>query len=265
MDLFKLRQLAGYFIYRFRENHHHGFGVHSPFMYRFIREVIEGSLTKDAFRKIEQLRYQLVCDKRIINGPDLGAGSKRLNRGPDSLGLITKYSSVNPKMGRLLCRIASDLKPDIILEFGTSVGIGSMYLASANPDIEVHTVEGNPMLAEVAAENFKRLDFENIILHNKSFREFLSDPLLAEKRRVLVWVDGDHRGESMKMYLEILLGKAAPGSIIIFDDIRWSSSMYKGWKDIQKNPSIAVTVDLWNTGITFIFNELQKQNYLVKF
>jgi len=55
------------------------------------------------------------------------------------------------------------------------------------------------------------------------------------------------------------------GSIIIVDDINWSSDMQQAWKDLQENKKIAVTVDLFRLGIVFIKRDFFKENYTIRF
>ena len=53
-----------------------GHGVHSPFVYDFIKNVLNDKRAFDCFRYIESLREELKKDSTEINVPDFGAGSR---------------------------------------------------------------------------------------------------------------------------------------------------------------------------------------------
>jgi predicted O-methyltransferase YrrM len=262
--VFRGSLFPGMLLYYLGENHRHGHGIHSPFMYRFIREVLEGPTGKEKFEHIEGYRREMYKDSSPIMETDPGAGSFNPTK-QSCIGKKALSSSLNKSSGRLLYRIAMDVKPEICLELGTSVGLGSMYLAMGAPGTEIITIEGNTDLAKAAGTNSKRLGFSNITVINGLFAEHLDKLKAGGSKRMVVWLDGDHRGEALLENLNKILDFAAPGSVIIVDDIRWSSSMHRGWKKIVSDPRIPVSLDLWKMGILFLFSGLQKQHYLVKF
>ncbi|MRR24106.1 hypothetical protein EG830_14140, partial [bacterium] len=52
-----------------------GHGVHSPFMFRFITEVIGGRNDTAIMSEVESLRKEMRSDRRVVQVRDLGAGS----------------------------------------------------------------------------------------------------------------------------------------------------------------------------------------------
>ena len=52
--------------------------------------------------------------------------------------------------------------PEIIVELGTSVGISTMYMAAANPNSKVYTIEGEESILAIARNRFKQMGFTNI-------------------------------------------------------------------------------------------------------
>ncbi|MFN8208376.1 MAG: CmcI family methyltransferase [Bacteroidales bacterium] len=261
---FRASRIPGLILYYLRENHRHGHGIHSPFMFRFIREVLEVDAEREKFEQIEYFRREVYHDPTPVIEVDPGAGSFG-RPGQSGIGRKARTSSLRPSTGRLLSRIVEDQQPEICLELGTSVGLGSMYLALGAPETEVITIEGNSVLANAARIHAERLGFNNIKVIHGLFSEELDKLETKGKMHMVVWLDGDHRGEALLENMKKLMDIAAPGSIVVVDDIRWSSSMYRAWKTIIREPGIPVSLDLWKMGILFLFNGLHKQHYQVKF
>ncbi|MEZ4998696.1 MAG: hypothetical protein R2758_14940 [Bacteroidales bacterium] len=70
-----LEAAAAYMMHLLRSGSTAGHGVHSPFMFRFITEVLGGSTDKAITREVENLRREMLADTRVIRVRDLGAGS----------------------------------------------------------------------------------------------------------------------------------------------------------------------------------------------
>jgi len=104
--------------------------LHSPFVYDFASAVLNERRNFYAFTAIEIRRKALLKEKKSLIINDFGAGSRTGVSQERSLHSITKTSSVPPKYGRLLFRLVEHYKPMYILEMGSCVGIGSLYLST---------------------------------------------------------------------------------------------------------------------------------------
>ena len=124
----KLSFVIKYLQYWFSAKNAHG--IHSPFVFTLYNEVINKKGNYYSYEKIEQLRKRLLLSKKEIDVTDLGSGKS----GKRMIGEIGARSAKNAKYSQLLFRLANQFKPDIILELGTSLGISTCYLASANPN-----------------------------------------------------------------------------------------------------------------------------------
>src|SRR5215467_12936171 len=77
-----------------------GHGIHSPFVFDFVRNVLNDNRHFEAYPKIKDLRQQLMRDGTVITVDDFGAGNAMSkNR---SISAIAKRSAVPEKLGRLL-------------------------------------------------------------------------------------------------------------------------------------------------------------------
>lgn len=244
-----------------------GHGIHSPFVFSFVNDVLNDDRFFYCYGQIEQLRQQLLTDETRIEVTDAGAGSRIFKDAERSVSRIASSSLKPAKFAKLLFRIANYFQPHYILELGTSLGITTAYLASANPQSQVFTIEGSAAVAAIAQKNFGQLGLQNIHLHQGNFDDVLL-PILKNNftRLDLVFIDGNHRKEPTIRYFEQMLPYIHDTSILIFDDIHWSSEMEEAWHYIKNNEQVTLAIDLFFIGIVFFRKEQkEKQHFVIRF
>jgi predicted O-methyltransferase YrrM len=238
-------------------------GVHSPFVFSFVTEVLNDRTRFPEYREIEALRTLLEKDNTMLQRTDLGAGSRRSSR--QSVAAIARISLQSPRYAQLLFRLARYFKPGNIIELGTSLGISALYLAKALPGTEVYTVEGDPMVADRAEALFDQAGAGNILLVRGNFDDVL--PGLRGKGVTpgLVYIDGNHTRAATLRYFYQLLPQTDENSILVFDDIYWSKEMTGAWEEIYRHPSVQYSIDLFRIGIVFFRPARVKQHFILKF
>jgi len=255
-----------YLKYWFNASNGKGHGVHSPFVYDFIKNVLNDRRQFDCFRYIESLRSELKNDNTEINVPDFGAGSRMQLNNKRKISAIARSSLKPKKYSQLIFRIVHHYKPNSILELGTSLGITTSYLAFANPDAKIITMEGAPEIAAKAKNNFNRLNLTNVKIIEGNFDETLSTVNSQLSTVDFAFIDGNHRKEPTLNYFQQLLNKATESSIFIFDDIHWSEKMEEAWNEIKQHSSVTLTIDLFFIGIVFFRTEQKaKEHFVIRF
>ena len=237
-------------------------------MFDLITKVINDKQTYYAYAEIEDRRKGFLHSSKIIEVIDLGAGLKTLSNSKRKISDIAARSLKRPKYAQLLFRLVNYFQPETILELGTSLGITTIYLASANKTTKVVTIEGSATIANEAQELFKRAGIKNIESVVGNFDEVLGKTIyssLALRPLSLIYFDGNHRKEPTLNYFQQCLKYSHNNSIYIFDDIHWSAEMEQAWEEIKKHPQITVTIDLFEIGIVFFRTELTKQNFVVRY
>ncbi|MCR5455084.1 MAG: class I SAM-dependent methyltransferase [Bacteroidales bacterium] len=254
--LFTLRHLI-------KAGHRNGHGVHSPNIYEFFekaifsKEVFNYSNAEESLKLFKQSKETIL----VTSAGAKGNGEKYQRRVAD----IAKSSSSYGKYGRLLQRIASYLHPDHILELGTSLGIGTIYMASGSPLSLVTTVEACPETSKTAERNFKRIGIDNIIPKVSNFDDIIQQ-LITPGRFGLIYVDGNHTYEATMRYYNIIEQAADGGECVaIFDDINWSRGMAKAWYEICEKPGTIVAIETMRMGIVFFNKKLTKNIYVTRF
>lgn len=215
---------------------------------------------EDAFT-IKALINQLKSDNRVIQSTDFGAGSKSLKK-ERKITSVLKISSSKGKYARLFYRLSAFYEPKRILEFGTSLGIGTIHFSKGNPKGEITTVEACGETARIAQENFDKLNLKNIQLFNQTFDDFLKKGEL--EMYDLIFIDGHHDGEALLRYVEQLSTSIHDDTFIILDDIRWSNSMFEAWEKLRTDEQFNVSVDLFRMGILLKRSGQQKEHFVMK-
>lgn len=261
-----LTLIQKYLSYQLTASNGKGHGVHSPFVFQFVTKLLNDKRKPEIFTRIEDTRRTLKRDETLLNIDDYGAGSVITKKKVRKVGTIARTSLKPAKYGQLMHRMINYYMATRVIELGTSLGITTSYLASANPLTKIYTFEGADAVANIAEASLKQLGLQNTRLIRGNFDETLQ-PVLEKLTHVdLAFVDGNHRKEPTIRYFEQLLTKASEHSVFIFDDIHWSNEMDDAWNYIKQHPTVTLTIDLFFIGIIF-FRKEQKvpQHFTIRY
>jgi predicted O-methyltransferase YrrM len=251
--------------YFLRASNGKGHGIHSPFVYKFVREVLNDKYNYAEYAKIEAVRKKHLRDRRRLQVNDFGAGSSKRDE-PRKISDIAGNAVSDQKFGRLLFRIANYYRPGCIIEMGSSLGISTAYLASADSGSRVITMEGAPSIASLAKETFDSLGLKNIMQSTGKFDEELPALIASNPPAGLVFIDGNHRKKPVLEYFEQFLKKISPAATIIIHDIHWSAEMEEAWATILEHPRVKMSIDIFSAGLIFFRDEFRvKQQFIIRF
>lgn len=255
-----------YLHYYFTASNGKGHGIHSPFVFDFIKNVLNDKKQYECYALIEQRRKVMLNDDTIIEVEDFGAGSSVIKTNKRIVKNIAQSSLKPKKFSQLLFRMVQYYQPETILELGTSFGVTTAYLAKGNTNAKVSTCEGAKNIANIAKQTFSKLNLNNITLTEGDFTKTLP-PLLQQLQSVdFAFVDGNHRKVPTLDYFVQLLSYSNAATILIFDDIHWSAEMEEAWAAIQQHPAVNLTIDLFFVGIVCINADIKiKQNFTIRF
>lgn len=240
-------------------------GVHSPFVYELIDNVIYDFGAKTEYLPIEQIRQQLLQSKAKVTVVDLGAGSHTNKSTIKEVREIAKNVLKSPRLAQLIFRLVAYFEPKNLIELGTCLGVTSLYLQKANPAARLITIEGCREIANVATKNFEISEAENIKLLVGNFDEVLPEVLKTELQVDFIFIDGNHTKEATLRYFDWILPKAYDKTVVVFDDIYWSEGMKSAWRIIKQHPQVSITVDLFWIGLVFFKKDQVKEDFKVRF
>jgi len=240
-------------------------GIQAPFAFQLNEAVFRKDIREFPQQDFEELRRKLLRDKTEIDIRDFGAGFGGYNFNRRTISYIVRNSVRQPRYARLLFRMVRHLKPGVILELGTSVGISALYMAAGNPGARLVTLEGCPSTAALARTSFSLFPEYNIILEEGRFDEVLPDVLSRLPFIDFLFVDGHHRYQPTIDYVGACYGKLSSNAVVVVDDINWSPEMRRAWSFLKADPRFTLSIDLFMMGLLFKSPDLSKQNLLVRY
>jgi predicted O-methyltransferase YrrM len=255
-----------YFNYYRAASNRKGHGMHSPFVFDFILNVLNNGSHYDPPPEIEAQRKKLLKDKRQLQIEDLGAGSRSGTSRQKTVAQIANDAMKPERYAQVLYRLVKHYQPSSVVELGTSLGITTSYLSTANPEAIITTIEGSKAVMEIARENLRTLQCKNVRQVHGNFDLVLGEVLQGLQSVDLAYIDGNHRYEPTIRYFHQFLDKTHAGTILVFDDIHWSEEMEKAWEEIKAHPSVQYTIDIFFLGFVFFRKEFRvRQDFIVRF
>ncbi|NOQ27649.1 MAG: SAM-dependent methyltransferase [Bacteroidales bacterium] len=260
----QIRYSLKYIKYFLFTKHKRGHGIHSPFVYNLISNVLNNKREYEDLKQVTNAHNKYIKSTKHIEFEDLGAGSNYNNPKKLTLGKIIRRSSVDNKYGKLIFNLIKYFQPINILELGSSVGISSAYIAQAAPQSNFKSIEGVEEKIQIAKEISLELNQNTEFIHG-NFDNILNTVLEKYNKLDLVFFDGNHTKQSTLNYFNSCLNKSHNESIFIFDDIHWSRDMEESWEIIKKHNKVKVSIDIFRMGLIFFKKELSCQQYVIKF
>lgn len=143
-----------------------------------------------------------------------------------------------PTMGRLYTGLVVDCQPSVLVEFGSAFGVSGMFwLAGLETAAKGHlyTFEPNEIWAEVARSNLAAIS-DRFTLTVGTFEDNLN--VLPDQPIDMAFIDAIHTSEFVGPQFDLVAARSRPGSIIILDDINFSTDMRGFWLDLAVQPRI---------------------------
>ncbi len=247
-----------------------GEGIHSPYLFRWVRFSMYDTHAYYAFSPIEKQRIRLLNDKQNICLTDYGTGASRSPQ--RRVCDIATTSLQKPKYARLLFRLVQFLTseqdpnrchPLNIVELGTSLGITTAYLAAPHSQNHVLTYEGSKTLIEKAQSVWKTLQLNNIEVIQGNIDQTLSCSL--PNTIDLAYIDANHCYDAAIRYFQTLLPYLSRKSVLVMDDIHYSPGMLKAWLEVCRHPKVTTTMDLYDLGLVFFDPDYLPRNYRLRY
>jgi len=241
--------VINYLRFYWKASNSKGHGVHSPFVFDFINEVLQDTSIDPSFEKWKGWRYDLLHSREKIQLEEIGAGSRIGNFRTSTINALVKRTSKPVRTAHLLYRLLKHYQPNSILELGTSVGLSASLFSLARPDARIHTIEGVSTIHTKAVEYLKKWNCKNVQCHLGNLDFILPEVLQIMPAPDLVFMDGNHQEGPTLHYFNQVVEYLSDSAIVLVDDIHWSAGMECAWKQIQQHPRVTATIDLFQLGL----------------
>ena len=266
-----------------------GEGVHSPYLFEWVRMVMMDKNAYYIWGEIECCREKMLRDERELEFVDYGSGKLKGENGKlkgengklkgengerRRVCDIARRSLAKRKYAQMLSRLVCWLSENgkvktengrkglTIVELGTSLGVTTAYMAAMDSRNRVVTFEGCEAVANIAKENWKALNIKNIECR---VGEIDAEQLTRDIEHLdVAFIDANHTYEGTCKYFDILAGKVREKSVIVVDDIHYSEEMEKAWKAICADERVTSTIDLYQMGLVFFDKHYWKRHYTMR-
>ena len=200
--------------------------------------IVEAAIATDRMgKKPLWTGYAGVGDYPQATGPDASRSSEEVRTGA--------------AVGRFYVWLVQQRRPAVIVEFGTAFGVSGMYwLAGLNAIRQGHlyTFEPNAVWADIAAKNLRRVS-ARFTLTQGTFED-RAGVLDADGAKIdIAFIDAIHTSAFVLPQMELVLRHAAPGALLVFDDIHFSSDMTACWRRIAEDPRFCAAFEVNHVGV----------------
>lgn len=232
-------------------------GIHSPFIFRLSQQLSRplSHYESEIIQRIEKYRKTLEKDDLNISFLDQSSGRPVST----TIGNIARNSAISSRRGRKLALLQEHIKPDKVLELGTSLGMSAAYQNAFYSIPEFRSIEGNDYLQPCILKTFS-----SFVPNGKSyigrFGELLP-VILKEFVPDFCFVDGDHTYQATVQNVQALLNVMPSNGVIVLDDIHWSMEMEKAWNELKQAPEVCQSVDMFFLGILFLDPTRSKETF----
>jgi hypothetical protein len=224
-----------------------GYGVHSPFAFDLITNVIEERHLYYCYEMLDSLRLQLRQENRKIK-----CGNKELTVRQAMRRLCFSAGGY-----RLLFRLANRFHPGKILVAGSGLGLTPLYVTACLKGADCIVFEPEPALAVIARNMIEKYA-------RSSIQVYSGKPDMSELKDsdLIVWgKEISFAATFSPEAFEKMLRLAAEKSIMIVSGINESRADKQAWKKLCSHPRVSVTFDLYSFGIVFFTPKLNRRTY----
>lgn len=224
--VYRRSKIATRILYKVR--HHKGHGVHSPFVFNLINNVIE---EKNPYYSYQEI--QLFLDQHY---------TKKISLKKDDF---------------LSFRLINYFNAQQILEIGAGNGVNTLCLTAPSSKIECLSIE----LDEKKQEDLTKI--YNHFQKSITLKENFSD--IPYQKFDCIYLDLNNYNDLSEKQLQALVGRCHEKSFIVAKGIRTNKKQNHLWMCLKSNESRTAELDLFNIGILFFDKQLYRWKYQISF
>ena len=175
------------------------------------------------------------------------------------VGLVFRKASSFARKGRLLSSIIRVCRTERCLELGTAYGMSALFILYAlmanGGGGNLTTVEAFEPQFSIASGILKER-FGNMVCCRFGRAEEILPSVIESMRGVdFLFHDAGHSRKDYNRDFGLAIQGLAPGSIVLFDDIRWDEprfrvdppETYRGWREVVGHPRVRQAVEIDGT------------------
>jgi len=228
-----------------------GFGIHSPFVFDLITNVIEETSDYYAYNDISLVWLQLIQNELIIQH-----GNERI-----TVKKAVKRYGISEKEGKFLFRLTNHCKPRMILSIGSSMGLAPFCLTRYDSSVQCIVLECELDFAEIADHFFSKDKNPAITIKTGTYQVLIPESIGELQQIDCVFIGKDIEIYDWDTVFDLCLPFIHDSTFFVLDGIRSSTEKKHYWTQFRQHPSISVVIDLYDLGVMFFQPSLPKMIY----
>ncbi len=244
-------------VYLKKARHRRGHGIHSPFLFHLISEVIENKTRLREYKIFKSLKNDVLNSLHNFSEPSLSAVYHEFNLAPSNPRRLYRKVELPRRYGKVTFRLIREFKPSSVVSYGTTFGANLALIAMACKDGIVYQYINDPIYEFASKELLNGLAISNV----RFFNENTAPSVKSEF--ILINYPGNP-AVSQNVVLQYLK-LHGDDDVLIIRGIHESKEMEAIWQEMITSESVRVSLDLFEIGIALFRQGLQKENFIQRF
>lgn len=242
-------------LYRLKAFRRKGFGIHSPYVFHLVTNVIEAKLNYYVFGKL--LPYR----KKAFEYLKSDMLTKSVKKEEESK-IKREYSFIksSESLDRLLFRLMNSWKPKEALYVGDTVGFSLAYMCKLDSRKSISWL-GRSDFFRTASARLLNQEFGIENYHDVSIEKALNDSIKYD----LVLVAPESNKTSLIQFIDNCQQILSDDCMLIVQNPHENEGVNFLWNKLKNSDKFTVSLDLFYMGILISREGMQKQNYVRKY
>lgn len=253
-----MSKLISYIKYLLKAKHRRGFGIHSPYLFRLQTMVVEEELPYYHYIGIEKVRKKFLASDKNCEVVTRKGGTNM------SLSKATSRMAIDARVGQLAFRLVNDFKPKSIVEYGSTIGISSLYLAGPDSRTMLHSLSAQPSFVSIIKQYAAKLKIDNIDYISQCDMETF-EQVLSKNPEVDFLMITKSEAEETKHLINKFFMRNVPKQMALVIDPHKDKLTESVWNEVKSMSQIKVTMDMFELGVIIKNPDLQKEDFVVRF
>jgi hypothetical protein len=245
------------FMYLKRARHRRGHGIHSPFLFHLITEVVEDKRKLPEYEFVKKLKNKAI--QLLDNCSDASFTNvyQQFNLALSNPHQLYKKVELPFRYAKVVFRLIREFKPSVIANYGPTFGVNLALMAIADNNSIVYQLINDASCNTISKELLNDSAISNI-------RFFHEDSVLTSSPE-FIYVNYPGNPGRSRSVIQIILENHGADDVLIIRGIHESAEMEIYWMEVIESGSVHVSLDLFEIGIVLFRKGLQKENFIHRF
>ena len=243
-------------IYLKRARHRRGHGIHSPFLFRLITEVVENKRKLPEYKIFKDLKENAL---NILEDaePSLSAVYHQFNLPPANPHRLYRKVELPLRYAKVVFRLLREFKPFSVINYGPTLGANLALMATANKESLVYQYINDAAYEQISNDLLKYLTIPNV--------RFFNESSVPSDDPAFLIINYPYNPAVSHEVVQKRLDLQGDDDVMIIRGIHESKAMEAIWKETIASESVRVSLDLFEIGIALFRKGLQKENFIQRF